>query len=65
MWEIKTPCVKCGKRRMIKSLCALTRTYVEIRVLTRKCHKCGHAPKQRYMRRELNPQSVSNALFKE
>lgn len=46
--KIKTPCPKCGKKKMIKTVATMTRTELEIRVLNR-CYKCRYNPKQRYL----------------
>jgi uncharacterized Zn finger protein len=52
--KIKTPCPKCGKKNMIKSVFSLTRDFLEIRVLNR-CYKCKFNPRQRYIRKNLRP----------
>ena len=50
--KIKTPCPKCGKKKMIKSIATMAFGYLEVRVLNR-CYKCGWRPPQQFIRKKL------------
>jgi len=51
MFRIKTPCPRCGKKKMVRSVAELTKDYLTVTVRN-GCYRCGWRPARKYFHKK-------------